>query len=111
MAATNPIETAPGALCEPAELAGGNPVSATGHCRLTFPMPCRKPAPCGLPCELKLGPERHAVVNLGHLARMAVMALPGEIRLVVCKGRQDNLDMSMSPLSPPSLKMKELRSI
>lgn len=76
MAVTNPIKTAPGALCEPAELAGGDSASATGHCRLTFPMPCRKPAPCGLPCELKLGPERHAVMDLGRLARMAVMALP-----------------------------------
>jgi enamine deaminase RidA (YjgF/YER057c/UK114 family) len=30
-----------------------------------------------MPCELRVGPERHAVVDLGRLARMAVMALPG----------------------------------
>ena len=81
MAATNPIETTLGALCVPAPAAAGptgkDALSASGHCRLTFPMPCRKPSPCGLPCELKLGPERHAVVDLGRLARMAVMALPG----------------------------------
>lgn len=30
-----------------------------------------------MPCDLRLGPERHAVLNLGNLARMAVIALPG----------------------------------
>lgn len=30
-----------------------------------------------MPCELKLGPERHAVLELGNLARLAVMAVPG----------------------------------
>lgn len=46
------------------------------ECRLTLPTPCRRPAPCGLPCELKLGPERHAVLELGSLARLAIMAVP-----------------------------------
>lgn len=46
-------------------------------CRLTLPTPCRHPSPCGLPCELKLGPERHAVLELGGLARLALMAVPG----------------------------------
>lgn len=30
-----------------------------------------------MPCELNLGPERHAVLELGNLARLAVMAVPG----------------------------------
>lgn len=30
-----------------------------------------------MPCELKLGPERHAVLELGNLARLAIMAVPG----------------------------------
>ncbi len=30
-----------------------------------------------MPCELHLGPERHAVLELGSLARLAVMAVPG----------------------------------
>ncbi len=30
-----------------------------------------------MPCELKLGPERHAVLQLGSLARLAIMAVPG----------------------------------
>lgn len=47
------------------------------RCRLTLPTPCRHPAPCGLPCELKLGPERHAALELGSLARVAIMAVPG----------------------------------
>ena len=46
-------------------------------CRMTLPTPCRQPAPCGTPCELKLGPERHAVLELGSLARLAIMAVPG----------------------------------
>jgi len=46
-------------------------------CRLILPTPCRHPAPCGIPCELKLGPERHARVELGSLARLAIMAVPG----------------------------------
>jgi enamine deaminase RidA (YjgF/YER057c/UK114 family) len=29
-----------------------------------------------MPCDLKLGPERHAVVELGSLARLALMATP-----------------------------------
>lgn len=81
MAAPNPIEIPPGALCEAATAAAGRTGNQTpsspGHCRLTFPVACGTPAPCGLPCDLKIGPERHAVVDLGNLARMAVMALPG----------------------------------
>jgi enamine deaminase RidA (YjgF/YER057c/UK114 family) len=49
----------------------------TSTCRLSFPKPCAHPAPCGLPCDLHLGPERHAIVSLGQLARLAVMAVPG----------------------------------
>ena len=30
-----------------------------------------------MPCELKLGPERHAALELGSLARLAIMAVPG----------------------------------
>jgi enamine deaminase RidA (YjgF/YER057c/UK114 family) len=30
-----------------------------------------------LPCELFIGPERHAVLELGNMARLAVMAVPG----------------------------------
>lgn len=41
--------------------------------RLSFPTPCAYPPPCGGPCDLKLGPERHALVNLGELARMAIL--------------------------------------
>ena len=47
------------------------------HCRMAFPTPCSHPAPCGTPCELTLGPERHAVLELGSLARVAVLAVPG----------------------------------
>ena len=47
------------------------------QCRIDFPTPCSHPPPCGTPCELKLGPERHAVMELGGLARFAVMAVPG----------------------------------
>ena len=46
-------------------------------CRLILPTPCRHPAPCGIPCELRLGPERHARIELGSLARLAIMAVPG----------------------------------
>lgn len=56
----------------------GRGVRAPGEpCRIRLPTPCRHPAPCGLPCELKLGPERHAVVELGRLARLAILAVPG----------------------------------
>jgi enamine deaminase RidA (YjgF/YER057c/UK114 family) len=51
--------------------------TAMHQCRLTLPKPCAIPAPCGLPCDLPLGPERHAVLELGNLARLAVIALPG----------------------------------
>src|SRR5258706_15276470 len=50
------------------------------HCRMTLPTPCSHPSPCGMPCELNLGPERHAVLELGYLARLAVMAVPGSRR-------------------------------
>jgi enamine deaminase RidA (YjgF/YER057c/UK114 family) len=40
------------------------------------PAPCAVPAPCGLPCSLKLGPERHSSVDLGALARTAIMIEP-----------------------------------
>ena len=54
----------------------GNP-SGAHHCRMTLPTPCAHPAPCGMPCELILGPERHAVLELGNLARLAVLVVPG----------------------------------
>jgi len=44
---------------------------------MTLPAPCRHPSPCGKPCELSLGPERHAVLELGNLARLAVLVVPG----------------------------------
>ncbi|MBI2949390.1 MAG: dioxygenase [Verrucomicrobia bacterium] len=44
---------------------------------MTFPTPCRHPAPCGIRCELNLGPERHAVLELGSLAQFAVLGVPG----------------------------------
>lgn len=44
---------------------------------MTLPTPCASPAPCGLPCDLHLGPERHAVLDLGHLARFVIIALSG----------------------------------
>lgn len=47
------------------------------QCQLSRPAPCSVPSVCGLPCDLTIGPERHSVVDLGHLTRMAVMALPG----------------------------------
>ncbi len=49
-----------------------------GHeCRLTRPTPCTIPAPCGLPCDIFIGPERHAVLELGNMARLALMIEPG----------------------------------
>jgi enamine deaminase RidA (YjgF/YER057c/UK114 family) len=45
--------------------------------RLSYPPPCGAPAPCGSVCHLKLGPERHAVLDLGCLTRLAIMAVPG----------------------------------
>ena len=47
------------------------------QCRLSLPASCGIPSPCGLPCELFIGPERHAVVELGNMARLAVMIEPG----------------------------------
>ena len=44
---------------------------------MTLPTPCSHPSSCGLPCELTLGPERHAVLELGSLARLAVLVVPG----------------------------------
>lgn len=44
---------------------------------MTFPTPCSYPAPCRQPCDLNLGPERHAILELGKLARFAVLILPG----------------------------------
>ncbi|MCC6234845.1 MAG: dioxygenase [Verrucomicrobiales bacterium] len=64
---------APGAVRPEAAVA----VPAATRFELALPTPCRHPAPCGLPCELKLGPERHAVLELGGLARLAIMAVPG----------------------------------
>lgn len=49
---------------------------ARAQCRVIFPEVCGDPPPCGGLCELRLGPERHAVVQLGDLARLAVIALP-----------------------------------
>lgn len=34
------------------------------------------PAPCGQACTLKLGPERHSMLELGRLARFAIMIEP-----------------------------------
>jgi enamine deaminase RidA (YjgF/YER057c/UK114 family) len=41
-----------------------------------LPTPCGIPAPCGARCKLSLGSERHAVVDLGSLTRLAVVAVP-----------------------------------
>ncbi len=80
MAAPNPINLPPGSKRESRSATPMRPLdldlSRADQFRLSFPTPCASPAPCGLPCDLTLGPERHAVVNLGHLARMAIMALP-----------------------------------
>lgn len=46
------------------------------HFHMEQPAPCAEPSPCGLPCSLKLGPERHSVVDLGALARLAIMIEP-----------------------------------
>ncbi len=51
-------------------------LTAKHPCRMTLPIPCSHPAPCGMPCERVLGPERHAVLELGNLARLAVMVVP-----------------------------------
>lgn len=45
--------------------------------RLSHPAPCGIPAPCGSICHLKHGPERHAVLDLGNLTRLAILAVPG----------------------------------
>ncbi len=55
---------------------GAQPCSIARPCRLTLPAPCAIPAPCGQRCDLNLGPERHAVLDLGNLARLAIIALP-----------------------------------
>lgn len=76
-----PVPSAVESLETPPSPGSSRPVSVGGapreRCRLTLPPPCRHPAPCGLPCELKLGPERHAALELGSLARLAIMAVPG----------------------------------
>lgn len=54
-----------------------SPHYTSADCRLSFPTPCSHPSPCGMPCALELGPERHALVELGALARLAIMAIPG----------------------------------
>lgn len=81
MSTHRPAITSPGVAFrrEPVVAEGfpGGGGGAAGACRLILPTPCQHPAPCGLPCELKLGPERHAVVDLGTLARLAIMAVPG----------------------------------
>ncbi len=70
----------PGLACElapdPAELPINDTLSVP-RCRLTLPTPCGTPSPCGLACDLHLGPERHALLELGTLARLAIIALPG----------------------------------
>lgn len=43
---------------------------------LEQPEPCADPSPCGMPCTLKLGPERHSTLALGRLARLATMIEP-----------------------------------
>lgn len=43
---------------------------------MTLPATCAHPAPCGHPCNLNLGPERHSILDLGNLARLAVMIEP-----------------------------------
>src|ERR1043165_4694219 len=68
-------------ICESTPRAAIHPsignLSSEHDCRMTLPIPCSFPAPCGTPCDLKLGPERHAVLQLGRLARLAVLSVPG----------------------------------
>lgn len=49
---------------------------ATDRFHIEQPEPCSHPSPCGLPCTLTLGPERHSKVDLGALARLAIMIEP-----------------------------------
>ena len=81
MAAPNPTNLPPGSKnvpsSEPAARRTNVSLSGADQFRLSFPAPCASPAPCGLPCDLTIGPERHAVVDLGQLARMAILATPG----------------------------------
>src|SRR3954465_2293982 len=72
-AATSWIESTPRAAIRSSV---GN-ASPAQQCRMTLPTPCSHPAPCGMPCELNLGDERHAVLDLGNPARLAVMVVPG----------------------------------
>ena len=81
MAASKPIGYSAGEFREPRPGVSGqwpDQISSRARqCELSLPTPCGVPAACGLPCDLRIGPERHAVVDLGQLARMVVMALPG----------------------------------
>ena len=64
------------------------PEDLTGRARSSSPMdlaqgfhleqtePCSHPSPCGQPCTLPLGPERHSSLELGRLARFAIMIEP-----------------------------------
>ena len=66
----------PGPGTEP----GPQPVNGkleTKLCRLSLAPSCGVPAPCGQPCQLALGPERHALLELGGLARLVIIAQPG----------------------------------
>src|ERR1043166_101719 len=73
--------TAASSICESTPRAANHPsvgnLGPEHGCRMTLPIPCRHPAPCGMLCELNLGPERHAVLELGSLARLAVLIVPG----------------------------------
>lgn len=81
MTTPKPIERRSNRVGEPVPIDSARPVDGRWlgprHCRLSLPTPCGVPAPCGFPCQLEVGPERHAVVDLGHLARLAVIAVPG----------------------------------
>ncbi|MDA1273988.1 MAG: Rid family hydrolase [Verrucomicrobia bacterium] len=81
MVPTQPADPPTSRSCHAEPGAGGplvnGPVYSTGPCRLIVPAPCGIPTPCGLPCDLNPGPERHAILELGNLARLALIALPG----------------------------------
>jgi enamine deaminase RidA (YjgF/YER057c/UK114 family) len=50
--------------------------SRLSQCELSLPVPCGAPAPCGATCRLKVGPERHSVLDLGTQTRLCVIAVP-----------------------------------
>jgi len=72
-----PISTTTPSPTRESGLPGANGHRPINPCRLTLPRSCGLPTPCGQPCHLALGPERHAVLELGSLARLVVIAQPG----------------------------------